>query len=99
MTHNAITGEKIKLSGHFNNEQLGNSHVRNFVLNSQIDGWQMTFQKNTFTTASMTCDNDTTYKIAFMYCFTKDNDNTKMLWGKKLSKEVTLLSCPETSND
>ena len=75
-------GEKIKLSVHFNNLHFGLNHVFNFVLESQIDGWYVTFEKNTFTTASIVCNNERAYKMAYMYCFTNVNAYNKLSWQK-----------------
>ena len=84
MTHYDNSGEQITLSVHFNNKHFNDAHIRNFVLDSQLDGWQVTYQMKIFTTASITCLNDKTYKMAFMYCFTKDNVFTKLSWKKEM---------------
>lgn len=61
-------GNKINLLVHLNSLQFDVNHSPNFVLESQID---MTCynQKKIFTMASILCNDEKTYKIAFMHSF------------------------------
>ncbi len=79
----APKGEKFKLSVHFNNLHFGMDHVCNFVLESQIEEWHMMFEKITFARASIICNNEKTYKMAYMYCFAKVKTYNKLSWLKE----------------
>lgn len=74
--------EKIK-QVQLNSLQFDDNHVQYFVLDSQIEGWQVIFEKNTFTLASILCyNNKTCAKWHFVYWFANKIDYVKPSWQK-----------------
>ena len=70
-------GEKIRLSLYFRDSQFSAEYVRQFILQSPTDGWQITYQQELFTTATFLCEDEHTYKSLWMFCFSKVKECTK----------------------
>ena len=70
-------GQAICLSMFFKTSQFSAEHVRRIVLESPIEGWQVSYQQELFTTATFLCKDENTYKTLCMFCFGKANDCTK----------------------
>ena len=68
---------KICLSLHFRNSEFSADYVRQVILQSPIDGWQITYQQELFTTTTFFCENECTYKSLLMFCFSKVKKCTK----------------------
>ena len=72
-------GEKICLSMYFRTSQFSAEHVHQIVLESPIDGWQVSYQQELFTTTTYLCKDEHTYKTLCMFCFGKAKECTKFM--------------------
>jgi hypothetical protein len=70
-------GQSIRLSLHFKSSQYNAEHVRQIVLESPIEGWQVSYHEELLTTATFLCQDESTYKTLSMFCFGKTNECTK----------------------
>jgi hypothetical protein len=70
-------GQRISLSLHFKSTQYNAEHVRQIVLDSPIEGWQVSYHEDLLTTATFTCEDESSYKIMSMFCFGKSQECTK----------------------
>ncbi len=70
-------GQAIRLSMFFKTSQFSAEHVCQIVLESPIKRWQVSYQQELFTTATLLCKDENTYKTLSMFCFGKANDCTK----------------------
>ena len=70
-------GENICLSMYFRTSPFSAEHVCQIVLESPIDGWQVSYQQELFTTATYLCKDEHTYKTLCMFCFGKAKECTK----------------------
>ena len=70
-------GQTIHLSMFLKTSQFSAEHVHQIVLESPIEGWQVSYQKELFTTATFLCKDEHTYKTLCMFSFGKAKDCTK----------------------
>ena len=70
-------GQRIRLSLHFKSSHYNAEQVRQIVLESPIEGWQVSYHEELLTTATFLCEDELTYKILSMFCFGKTNECTK----------------------
>ena len=65
------------MSMFFKTNEFSAEHVHQIVLESPIEGWQVSYQQELFTTATFICKDEETYKTLCMFCFQKAKDCTK----------------------
>ena len=70
-------GKKIHLTLHIRNSEFSAEYVRQIILQSPIDGWQITHQQELFTAATFLCEDEHTYKSLLIFCFSKVKESTK----------------------
>ena len=70
-------GQSIHLSLYFKSSQYSAEHVRQIVLESPIEGWQVSYHEKLFTTATYLCKDERAYKTLCMFCFGKAKLCTK----------------------
>ena len=63
--------QSIHLSMFFKTSQFSAEHVRQIVLESPIEGWEVSYQQELFTTATFLCKDEHTYKTLCMFCLEK----------------------------
>ena len=79
-------GQTICLSLFFKSSQYSAEHVRRIVLESPIEGWQVSYHKELFTTVMYLCKDEHTYKTLCMFCFGKAKECTKFT-GSVINEE------------
>jgi hypothetical protein len=65
---NFSSGKRIKLGMHFNFPFFSIDHICCFVMQSPVDGWEITCHEK-FNAAWITCADKMVYQRAFTYCF------------------------------
>ena len=70
-------GQRISLSLHFKSTQFNAEHVCQIVLDSPMEGWQVSYHEDLLTTATFICKDESSYKIMSMFCFGKTQECTK----------------------
>ncbi len=69
---------KNPLSLYFRNSEFSAEYVHQIILQSPIDGWQITYQRELFTTATFLYEDECTYKSLLMFCFSKMKECIKL---------------------
>ena len=69
--------QSIRLSLHLKSTQYNTEHVRQIILESPIERWQISYHEELFTTATFLCKDEATYKTLSMFYFGKTNEGTK----------------------
>lgn len=62
------SGVKVKVCVSFENARFPISHVRNFIQESNVPGWSVSFVEDTFTNATILCDTESKWNEVFFYC-------------------------------
>lgn len=75
-------GERAKVCVSFENEKFPISYVRDFVNQSPVEGWQVTFAGEHFTNATMICSSIETWREIYVYCLMNDNEYTQIVHHK-----------------
>ena len=70
-------GQTIHLSMLFKTSQFSAEHVCQIFPESSIEGWQVSYQQELFTTATFLCKEDLNNKTLYLFCFGKARDCTK----------------------
>jgi hypothetical protein len=70
-------GQSICWQLYFKSSQYSAEHIRQIILESPIEGWQVSYHEELFTTAGYLYKDERTYKTLCIFCFVKAKDCTK----------------------
>jgi len=75
-------GEKIKVSVSFENDAFDIAKVREFVAESPVEGWKVSFSCNSFTDAAIICSMNGVWHEIFSYCLMNVDRYLHIIYNK-----------------
>ena len=75
-------GEKIKVSVSFENDVFDIAKVREFVAESPVEGWQVTFPCDSFTDAAIICSMNGVWREIFIYFLMNVDRYSQIVYNK-----------------
>ena len=79
---NFDAGEKAKVCVSFENNQFDITKVREFITQSPVGGWYVTFSGDEFTNATIVCSTKEIYRDIFVYCMMNVARYTQVVYDK-----------------
>ena len=75
-------GGKIKICVTFDSTTFSIVQVRYFILQSPVEGWQVTFIGDTYTNATIICSSGDIFHEAYVYCMMNHDKFTQVVYDK-----------------
>jgi len=76
------SGMKVKVCVSFENAVFPISHVRNFIQESNVPGWSVTFVGDDYTNATIVCDTESMWNEVFFYCTIKMEQLSEVVYDR-----------------
>jgi hypothetical protein len=73
---------KVKVCVSFENSVYPISHVREFINESNVSSWAVTFVGDEFTNATIVCDSESSWNEVFFYCTNKLEELSEVVYDR-----------------
>lgn len=79
---NFDAGERVKICISFDNNNFDISNVQEFIAESPVEGWSVTFCGDAFMDATILCSANMTWREVFVCFMMNDNYYTQVIYTK-----------------